>query len=106
MLSAGTANWKFIFCAECHIFSDTVTYASSSGIGAVLSQTQEYGKQLQNTAKLRLDTVLTLSARFVVRCFCSQTCEIPRGGYGARARNGVRRAHDAIDRASAAIYCR
>ena len=25
-LSAGTANWKFIFCVECHIFSDTVTY--------------------------------------------------------------------------------
>ena len=25
-LSAGTANWKFIFCAECHILSDTVTY--------------------------------------------------------------------------------
>ena len=26
-LSEGTANWKFIFCVECHIFSDTVTYS-------------------------------------------------------------------------------
>ena len=26
VLSAGTTNWKFIFSAECHIFSDMVTY--------------------------------------------------------------------------------
>ena len=25
-LYAGTTNWKFIFCAECPLFSDTVTF--------------------------------------------------------------------------------